>query len=102
MVPYHVLSLMCDNSNNNSDIGEFHSDFIKKRLEVKPFKPQKLAIESWNQALEERLEFKPLFFCSVFLTYIVVSGKCFDLTDLNGLMRRFFGMNLVNFEEGHI
>ena len=75
MVPYHVLSLMCDNSNNNSDIGEFHSDFIKKRLEVKPFKPQKLAIESWNQALEERLEFKPLCFCSLFLTYIVVSGK---------------------------
>ena len=75
MVPYHVLSLRHHNSNNNSDIGEFHSDFMKKRLEVKPFKPQKLAFESWNQALEERLESKTLLFSSLFLSYIVVSGK---------------------------
>ena len=101
MVPYHILNPTVGNS-NNSKIGELQADFVKKKLEVKPFKPQKLAFEAWNQALEERLESKTLFFLLLFFTYIVVSAKQFYLTDFNGLMRRLFCMNLVHFEEGHI
>ena len=42
------------------------ADFVKKRLEVKPFKPQKLAFEAWNQALEKGLNPRPWFFCCCF------------------------------------